>query len=198
MRGLLAVLCAGVLLAGCGGGTNSAASGPAITGFQVHATESAAPVVQAAPQRRTPGCIPVRQGDADGPRSCLPKKQVCARGAVWWTKDLARVCGPLAPLPIRIVSAPEELPVGSPLCLVWVGTPSSKVREGVLVVSSVHANCVTGIVGAVVGPPADPLSSIFPKQRPDCESYSPGTRRAWPAKVTFIDPPGTSWACLVG
>jgi hypothetical protein len=189
-----------LLLAGCGGGSASTTANPAITGFEVHTSPSAsAPAVaeQAAPQRRTPGCIPVRQDNADGPRNCLPKKQVCARGAVWWTKKLSAVCGPLAPVSIRIVSAPEELPVGGTMCLVWVGTPA-KVREAVLVLMSVHANCSTGIAGTVAAPPADPLATTFPTTRPDCGSYFPNTRRAWPAKVTFTDPPAKTWACLIG
>ncbi len=198
-RWVVAAICA-LTLAGCGAGgaRPPAAAGSAVSGFEVHATPSVAvSAEQAAPVRRTPGCIAVRQGDAQGQRNCIPRKQVCVRGAIWWTKDLSLVCPPLAALPVRIVSAPDELPVGAAMCIVWAGTPS-KIREGVLVVSSPHANCATAVVGTVLGPPAEPLAEIFPVQEPDCSTRYPGTRRAWPAKVTFADPPGRAWACVIG
>lgn len=198
-RSTMVGLCGLVVFAGCGA---SDATDPTLTaqkavgGFEVHETATAAPML-AAPVRRTKGCVIVRQNDAQGARDCVPRKVACTTGSNWWTKDVTRLCGPLQPVPIRIVSAPDELPVGATMCVVWAGTPS-KIREGVLVVASAHANCATGLVGAVAAPPADPLGLAFPAERPDCSKNYPGTRRAWLAKVEFVEPAGKAWACLIG
>lgn len=200
LRSTIALLCGLVVLAGCGAGDAAdpaQAAQKAVGGFEVHETAPAAEPMPAAPIRRTKGCVMVRQDTAEGPKNCMPPKLVCQAGSVWWTKDLTRLCGPLKPVSIRIVSAPDELPVGATMCVIWAGTPS-KIREGVLVVASAHANCATGLVGAVAAPPADALGSAFPTQRPDCTTNYPGTRRAWLAKVSFVDPPSKAWACLVG
>jgi hypothetical protein len=205
LRSIVAALC-GLTLAGCGGGTaagpSASADGPptdpAVAGFAVPSSAPTTAPALSLPIKRTKGCVMVRQDNATGERACVPRKEICKAGGVWWTRDTDRVCGgPLRPEPIRVVSAPNELPVGSSLCVVWAGTPS-KVREAVLVVASVHANCAIGLVGAVVGPPAEPLSAAFPSTQPDCGVHYPGTRRAWPAQVQFVDPPGKAWACFVG
>ncbi|MGQ0847091.1 MAG: hypothetical protein ACT4QF_23480 [Sporichthyaceae bacterium] len=196
----------GLMLAGCGGGTAADPAAlqrriptdPAVAGFAVPSSAPTTAPELALPVKRTKGCVMVRQNNATGERACVPKIEVCKAGGVWWTRDTDSVCGgPLRPESIRVVSAPPELPLGAALCVVWAGAPS-KLREAVLVVASAHANCRTGLVGAVVGPPADPLSAAFPATRPDCGVHYPGTRRAWPAKVTFVDPPGKAWACLIG
>lgn len=201
LRSTVAVLCA-LVVAGCTAGGAADPPGPAaqITGFEVHASPEAAPVedlVPSAPQRSTAGCLMVRQGTATGQRACLPRREVCARGAIWWTPDLNRICPAPRPVPVRIVSAPDELPVGAAMCVVWSGTPSA-VREGIVVAASPHANCVTGIVGTVSGPPAEPLATVFPAHRPDCGVHFPGTRRAYVAKVEFVEAPASAWACLIG
>ncbi|MGQ0467839.1 MAG: hypothetical protein ACT4QG_21280 [Sporichthyaceae bacterium] len=198
-RSTVAALCGLVVLAGCGAenaADTTQAAKQAVGGFEVHETATPAPL-QAAPIRRTKGCVMVRQDDAQGSKDCVPRKAVCTTGANWWTADVAKLCGPLQPVPIRIVSAPDELPVGASMCVVWAGSPG-KIREGVLVVASAHANCATGLVGAVAAPPAQPLAAAFPTERPDCAKNYPGTRRAWLAKVAFVEPPSTAWACLIG
>lgn len=200
-RWTIAALCGLLVLAGCGAGNaavpTQTAEQKAVAGFEVHETAPSADPIPVAPIRRTKGCVMVRQDTAQGPKNCMQRTIVCEAGSLWWTKDPTQLCGPLKPVPIRIVSAPDELPVGASMCVVWAGSPS-KIREGVLVVASVHANCATGLVGLVAAPPADALGAAFPPARPDCTTNYPGTRRAWLARVAFVDPPSKAWACLVG